>query len=139
MKLRGLEEAAAGDKAVADALAARDAHDESHVLPARTTAQQAEKEAHDLSRDIAQLKERLDGANYITAREQGIKAAKTKMETAQEARDTAVTAHEARAVCPGRPHVPDEVLRGRVRSLPTARTQHRNILSGLIHEYRNAA
>ncbi|MFE2036166.1 hypothetical protein ACFXBB_23530 [Streptomyces scopuliridis] len=104
LKLWGLEDAmgaatagaATDDKAAVDALAARDAHDEDHVLPARKTAQQAEKEAHGLSRDIAQPKERLEGADYISAEEQVIKAAEEQMEAAQEVRDAAITAHEVR-------------------------------------------
>ncbi|MGW5819367.1 hypothetical protein [Streptomyces noursei] len=104
LKLRGLQEAAAAaadqaaeaDTAAAAALAARDAYDEGHLQPARKAAQQAEKEAHGLSRDVAQLKERLESADYISAQEQVIRAAKEQMETAQAARDAAVTAHDVR-------------------------------------------
>jgi hypothetical protein len=104
LRLRTLEEAAAAaaaeaataDAAAADALAARDAYDEGHLQPARTAAQQAEKEAHGLSRDVAQLKERLETADYISAQEKAIQAAKEQMEAAQAARDAALTAHEVR-------------------------------------------
>ncbi|MEU5583049.1 hypothetical protein ABZ791_36250 [Streptomyces huasconensis] len=104
LKLRSLEEAALSaaaeaakaDTAAADALAARDAYDEGHLQPARTAAQQAEKEAHGLSRDVAQLKERLDSADYIRAQEKAIQTAKEQMEAAQAARDAAVTAHDVR-------------------------------------------
>ncbi|MFF3159055.1 hypothetical protein [Streptomyces sp. NPDC057910] len=104
LKLRGLQEASAAaadqaaeaDTAAAAALTARDAYDEGHLQPARKAAQQAEKQAHGLSRDVAQLKERLESADYISAQEQVIKAAKEQMDAAQAARDAAVTAHEVR-------------------------------------------
>ncbi|GAA2381223.1 hypothetical protein GCM10010417_54270 [Streptomyces carpaticus] len=104
LKLRRLQEAseaaadqaAEADTAAAAALTARDAYDEGHLQPARKTAQQSEKEAHGLSRDVAQLKERLESADYISAQEQVIQAAKEQMETARAARDAAVTAHEVR-------------------------------------------
>ncbi|MBF6047993.1 hypothetical protein GO001_22705 [Streptomyces sp. NRRL B-1677] len=103
-RLRGLQEssaaaadqAAEADTAAAAALTARDTYDEAHLQPARKAAQQAEKEAHGLSRDVAQLKERLESADYINAQEQVIRAAKEQMEAAQAARDAAVTAHEVR-------------------------------------------
>ncbi|MEV7471457.1 hypothetical protein AB0O20_33905 [Streptomyces kronopolitis] len=102
--LRSLQEAAvtataeatAADKAARDALTTRDAYDEGHVLPARKAAQQAEKEAHGLSRDVAQLKRQLETADYISAQEQVIKTAKEQMEAAQAARDVALTAQEVR-------------------------------------------
>ncbi|WP_395577293.1 hypothetical protein [Streptomyces sp. BK79] len=104
LRLRTLEEAALAaaaeaakaDTAAAEALAARDAYDEGHLQPARKAAQQAEKEAHGLSRDVAQLKERLDSADYISAQEKAIQTAKEQMEAAQAARDAAVTAHDVR-------------------------------------------
>lgn len=104
LRLRTLEDAstvAAGEAATAetvsaDALAARDAFEEGRLQPARKVAQQAEKEAHGLSRDIAQLKERLESADYISAQEQVITRAKDTMEAAQAARDTAVTAQQVR-------------------------------------------
>ncbi|CAM5587852.1 hypothetical protein ACIPPN_28820 [Streptomyces diastaticus] len=104
LRLRSLQEAsaAAGDQAAeadtaaAAALTARDAYDEGHLQPARKAAQQAEKEAHGLSRDVAQLKERLESADYISAQEQVIRAAKEQMDAAQAARDAAVTAHDVR-------------------------------------------
>ncbi|TLQ41917.1 hypothetical protein [Streptomyces marianii] len=104
LRLRSLQEASAAaadqaaeaDTAAAAALTARDAYDEGHLQPARKAAQQAEKEAHGLSRDVAQLKERLESADYISAQEQVIQAAKEQMETAQAARDAAVTAHDVR-------------------------------------------
>jgi hypothetical protein len=104
LRLRSLQEASAAaateaaeaDTAAAAALTARDAYDQDHLQPARKAAQQAEKEAHGLSRDVAQLKERLESADYISAQEQVIRAAKEQMDTAQAARDTAVTAHEVR-------------------------------------------
>ncbi|MGW0926077.1 hypothetical protein ACWD3J_44705 [Streptomyces sp. NPDC002755] len=89
-------EAAEADTAAAAALTARDAYDEGHLQPARMAAQQAEKEAHGLSRDVAQLKERLESADYISAQEKVIKTAKEQMEAAQAARDAAVTAHDVR-------------------------------------------
>ncbi|WP_129820405.1 hypothetical protein [Streptomyces albidoflavus] len=104
LRLRSLQEASAAaadqaaeaDTAAAAALTARDTYDEAHLQPARKAAQQAEKEAHGLSRDVAQLKERLESADYISAQEQVIRAAKEQMETAQTARDAAVTAHDVR-------------------------------------------
>jgi hypothetical protein len=104
LRLRTLEEAALAaaaeaakaDTAATEALAARDAYDEGHLQPARKAAQQAEKEAHGLSRDVAQLKERLDSADYISAQEKAIQTAKEQMEAAQAARDAAVTAHDVR-------------------------------------------
>ncbi|WP_432079351.1 hypothetical protein [Streptomyces sp. YPW6] len=104
LRLRGLQEAAAAaadqaaeaDTAAAAALTARDAYDEGHLQPARKAAQQAEKQAHGLSRDIAQLNERLESADYISAQEQVIKTAKEQMDAAQAARDAAVTAHDVR-------------------------------------------
>lgn len=104
LKLRTLEEAALAaaaeaakaDAATADALAARDAYDEGQLQPTHKAAQQAEKEAHGLSRDVAQLKERLDSADYISAQEKAIQTAKEQMEAAQAARDAAVTAHDVR-------------------------------------------
>ncbi|WP_032769645.1 hypothetical protein [Streptomyces sp. CNS654] len=57
------------ETAAADALAARDDYDRDHVASARTLAQSAEKEAHGLSRDVAQLKRRLQDADYISAQE----------------------------------------------------------------------
>ncbi|MFJ5035412.1 hypothetical protein ACIQB5_47070 [Streptomyces sp. NPDC088560] len=104
LRLRGLEDAstaaaaaaAEADTAAAAALTARDAYDEGRLQPARKAAQQAEKEAHGLSRDVAQLKERLESADYISAQEQVIKTAKEQMDTAQAARDAAACAHEAR-------------------------------------------
>ncbi|MFD5098942.1 hypothetical protein [Streptomyces albidochromogenes] len=104
LRLRRLEEAAASattqaaeaDQEAAAALTARDAYDEAHLQPSRRAAQHAEKEAHGLSRDIAQLKERLESADYISAQEQVIKAAKEQMDAAMAARDAAVTAHDVR-------------------------------------------
>ncbi|MFI5705506.1 hypothetical protein ACIA78_36395 [Streptomyces xanthochromogenes] len=104
LRLRNLQEASAAaadqaaeaDTAAAAALTARDAYDEVHLQPARKAAQQAEKEAHGLSRDVAQLKERLESADYISAQEQVIKTAKEQMDAAQAARDAAITAHEVR-------------------------------------------
>ncbi|WP_438453118.1 hypothetical protein [Streptomyces asiaticus] len=84
------------EKAAADALAARDAYDQDHLAPARTVAQQSEKEAHGLSRDVAQLKRRLEDADYISAQEKVIETAKETMEAAQAARDAVQTAHEVR-------------------------------------------
>lgn len=100
LRLRTLEEAALAaaaeaakaDTAAAEVLAARDAYDEGHLQPARKTAQQAEKEAHGLSRYVAQLKKRLESADYISAQEKAIQTAKEQMEAAQAARDAAVTA-----------------------------------------------
>ncbi|MEU7640781.1 hypothetical protein [Streptomyces sp. NPDC039016] len=89
-------EAGAADKAAGDALTVRDVYDEGHVLPARKAAQQAEKETHGLSRDIAQLKRQLETADYISAQEQVIKTAKEQLEAAQAARDAALTAQEVR-------------------------------------------
>lgn len=104
LRLRRLEDAAAtattqaaeADKEAAAALTARDAYDEGHLQPSRRAAQQAEKEAHGLSRDVAQLKERLESADYISAQEQVIKTAKEQMDAATAARDAAVTAHDVR-------------------------------------------
>ncbi|MGA4846664.1 hypothetical protein ACOBQB_10500 [Streptomyces sp. G5(2025)] len=104
LKLHALEEAAlaaaakaaAADTAAADALGTRETYDEGHLKPAHKAAQHAEKEAHGLSRDVAQLKERLESADYISAQEKVIQAAKEQMEVAQAARDAAVTAHDVR-------------------------------------------
>ncbi|MFD8376085.1 hypothetical protein ACFV2Z_35920 [Streptomyces sp. NPDC059688] len=104
LRLRTLEEAVAAaaaeaakaDTAAADALAVRDAYGEAHLEPARKAAQQAEKEAHGLSRDVAQLRERLESADYINAQETVIQAAKEQMEAAQAARAVAVATHEVR-------------------------------------------
>ena len=79
---------------------ARDAYDEGHVQPARKAAQQSEKEAHGLSRDVAQLKERLESADYVSAQDQVIKTAKEQMDAAQAAQDAAVAAHEVRRKMP---------------------------------------
>ncbi|MGA5059223.1 hypothetical protein ACPB99_17540 [Streptomyces pseudogriseolus] len=84
------------ETAAADALAARDAYDRDHVASARTLAQSAEKEAHGLSRDVAQLKRRLQDADYISAQETAVAAAKEAMEQAQAARDAVKSAQEVR-------------------------------------------
>ncbi|MFD9339430.1 hypothetical protein ACFWBF_34335 [Streptomyces sp. NPDC060028] len=81
--------AADGEKAAARALADRDAFEERRLAPARSAAQQAEKEAFGLSRDVAQLKRQIENADYIRVQEQVIKEAKERMEAAQMARDAA--------------------------------------------------
>ncbi|MFB7091416.1 hypothetical protein, partial [Streptomyces sp. NPDC056296] len=104
LKLQRLEEALAAALAAAEqsedraaaALKERDAYDQHHLQPARTTAQQAEKSAHGLSRDVARLKQWLESSDFITAQQQVIDAAKADMETAKDARDAALTAHEVR-------------------------------------------
>ncbi|MGX1975814.1 hypothetical protein [Streptomyces kronopolitis] len=106
LKLRnkGLREAAEAaaraveetEKAAGDALTARDAYEQDHLAPARKATQQAEKEAHGLSRDVAQLKRRLDDADFIRAQEKVVEMAKETMEAAQAARDAAKTAHDVR-------------------------------------------
>ncbi|MGW0420984.1 hypothetical protein [Streptomyces sp. NPDC003015] len=104
LKLKGLQdavqaasEAAEKDEtAAADALAARDAYDQEHLVPARKSAQQAEKEAHGLSRDVAQLKRRLEDADYISAQVKVIETAKQEMEAAQAARDAAKNLQDVR-------------------------------------------
>jgi DNA repair exonuclease SbcCD ATPase subunit len=103
LKLRRREEALAtavsaaeqSEDAAAAALKDRDAYDQHHLQPARATAQQAEKSAHGLSRDVARLKQWLESSDFITV-QQVIDAAKASMETAKEARDAARTAHEVR-------------------------------------------
>jgi rubrerythrin len=90
------EVAAAGEQAAAQALTDRDAFDREHLAPARRAAQQAEKEAFGLSRDVAQLKRQTENADYIRAQEEVIKRAKDHMEAAQAARDAAQSAHEVR-------------------------------------------
>jgi DNA repair exonuclease SbcCD ATPase subunit len=104
LKLRRLEEALAAalaaaehsEDAAAAALTERDAYDQHGLQPARTVAQQAEKCAHGLSRDVAQLKQWLESSDFITVQQQVIDAAKACMETAKDARDAALTAHEVR-------------------------------------------
>ncbi|MCW1100085.1 hypothetical protein OJ963_40560 [Streptomyces sp. RS2] len=104
LKLRRLEEALAAalaaaeqsEDAAAAALTERDAYDQHRLQPARTVAQQAEKCAHGLSRDVAQLKQWLESSDFITVQQQVIDAAKAGMETAKDARDAALTAHEVR-------------------------------------------
>ncbi|MFJ2170386.1 hypothetical protein [Streptomyces griseofuscus] len=104
MKLRSLQEAldaalAAAEKAedtAAAALKARDTYDQHGLQPARAAAQQAEKTAHGLSRDVARLKEWLDSSDYINTQQQIIDAAKADMEKAKAARDAALSAHEVR-------------------------------------------
>ncbi|MFE9868373.1 hypothetical protein ACFYPZ_37825 [Streptomyces sp. NPDC005506] len=88
--------AADGEQAAARALADREAFEELRLAPARSAAQQAEKEAFGLSRDAAQLKRQTENADYIRAQEQVIKEAKERMETAQGARDAAQGAGEVR-------------------------------------------
>ncbi|MGK5638621.1 hypothetical protein ACSNOK_09970 [Streptomyces sp. URMC 126] len=95
LRLRRLQEASAAaadqaaqaDTAATTALTARDTYDAEHLQPALKAAQQAEKEAHGLSRDVAQLKECLESADYISAQQQVIKTAKEQMETAQAVRE----------------------------------------------------
>ncbi|MEN2424372.1 hypothetical protein AABB02_40510 [Streptomyces rimosus] len=104
LRMQGLQDTAAtaataaaeAEKAAAHALAARDAYDEQHLAPARKTAQQAEKESHGLSRDVDQLKRRLKDADYISAQEAVIGAARKEMEAARAARDAAKSVDEVR-------------------------------------------
>ncbi|WP_159107526.1 P-loop NTPase family protein [Streptomyces rubrogriseus] len=104
LKLRRLEEALAAalsaaessEDAAAAALTERDAYDQHRLQPARAVAQQAEKSAHGLSRDVARLKQWLESSDFITTQQQVIDAAKADMETAKDARDAALTAHEVR-------------------------------------------
>ncbi|MEU7646361.1 hypothetical protein [Streptomyces huasconensis] len=104
LKLRNLEDALAAATAAADraedvaaaALKDRDLYDQGQLQPARIAAQQAEKLAHGLSRETARLKEWLDSSDYLVKQQIVIDAAKAQMERAQEARDTALAAHEAR-------------------------------------------
>ncbi|MFD4577927.1 hypothetical protein ACFWNK_36385 [Streptomyces sp. NPDC058417] len=84
------------EQAAARALADRDAFEEQRAVPARSAAQQAEKEAFGLSRDVAQLKRQTEGADYIRAQEQVIKDAKERMEAAGAARDAAQAADGVR-------------------------------------------
>ncbi|MGW7520426.1 hypothetical protein ACWGJ2_33080 [Streptomyces sp. NPDC054796] len=93
---RTSEAAQQDEEAAAAALAARDVYDQEHLAPARTAAQQAEKDTHGLSRDISQLKRRLEDAGYISAQKKGVKAAQQEMEAAQAARDAAKTTHGVR-------------------------------------------
>ncbi|MFG2440992.1 hypothetical protein [Streptomyces sp. NPDC048508] len=88
--------AADAESAAAGTLAARDAYDRDRLAPAHGAAHQAEKEAHGLSRDVAQLKRRLEDADYITAQKTVIEAAKQEMEAAQGARDAARNAQDVR-------------------------------------------
>ncbi|MER7108792.1 hypothetical protein [Streptomyces sp. NPDC000229] len=104
LKLQSLRDAltsasaAAGraEEAVAAALKARDAYDQDSLQPARAAAQQAEKTAHGLSRDVARLKQWLDSFTYLTDQQKVVDIAKTAMEDAKAARDAALTAHEVR-------------------------------------------
>ncbi|MEU0401619.1 hypothetical protein ABZ318_15515 [Streptomyces sp. NPDC006197] len=104
LDLGGLQEAAAAagqaavvaEEAAAQALALRDAYERDHLAPARQAAQQAEKEAFGLSRDVAQLKKQIDNADYIKAQAQVIAEAKKRMTAAQAARDAAKAADEVR-------------------------------------------
>ncbi|MEU6482021.1 hypothetical protein ABZ858_35140 [Streptomyces sp. NPDC047017] len=104
MKLRSLKEALAAaiataekaEDAAAIALKARDTYDQHDLQPVRVAAQQAEKTAHGLSRDVARLKEWLESSDYINTQQKIIDAAKAEMEKAKAARDAALTAHEVR-------------------------------------------
>ncbi|MHA4818235.1 hypothetical protein ACXZ65_28200 [Streptomyces aculeolatus] len=84
------------DAAAGDALAARDAYDQQHLARARKTAQQAEKDSHGLSRDVAQLKRRLEDVDYISVQEKVVETAKQETEAAQAARDGAKAAQGVR-------------------------------------------
>ncbi|MGW4049520.1 hypothetical protein ACWENA_01690 [Streptomyces sp. NPDC004779] len=88
--------AVAAEEAAAHALAQRDAYERDHLSPARQKAQQAEKEAYGLSRDVAQLKKQIDNADYLKAQAQAITTAKERMKAAQAARDAAKTADDVR-------------------------------------------
>ncbi|MFI0990649.1 hypothetical protein [Streptomyces exfoliatus] len=104
LDLTGLQEAASvagqtavtAEEAAAQALALRDTYERDHLAPARQTAQQAEKEAFGLSRDVAQLKKQIDNADYIKAQAQVITEAKERMKAAQAVRDAAKSADEVR-------------------------------------------
>ncbi|WP_435192200.1 hypothetical protein [Streptomyces sp. bgisy126] len=104
LDLKGLQEAAAGaeqtavaaEEAATHALAQRDAYERDHLAPARQKAQQAEKEAFGLSRDVAQLKKQIDNADYLKAQALAITAAKERMKAAQATRDAAKAADEVR-------------------------------------------
>ncbi|MFI8326395.1 hypothetical protein [Streptomyces sp. NPDC085529] len=104
LDLKGLQEAVAGaerasgaaEEAAAHAHAQRDAYERDHLAPARQAAQQAEKEAFGLSRDVAQLKKQIDNADYLKAQALAITAAKERMKAAQAARDAAKAADEVR-------------------------------------------
>ncbi|NEB75900.1 hypothetical protein G3I40_11800 [Streptomyces sp. SID14478] len=104
LKLKGLQDIAQAtaeaaerdEEAAAAALAARDAYDEWHLASARKKAQQAEKDAHGLGRDVAQLKRRLDDADYIHAQEKVVETAREEMAAAQAARDAAKTLLDVR-------------------------------------------
>ncbi|GFE27535.1 hypothetical protein [Streptomyces nigrescens] len=86
----------AGETAAAQTLTDRDAFEKQPLGPARSAAQQAEKEVFGLSRDVAQLKRQTENADYIQAQEKVIKEARERMEAAQAARDAAQTADEVR-------------------------------------------
>ncbi|MER6450827.1 hypothetical protein [Streptomyces venezuelae] len=88
--------AADAEEAASRALAERDAFEEQRLGLARSAAQQAEKEAFGLSRDVAQLKRQTENADYIRAQEQVLKEAKERMESAQKARDAAQAADDVR-------------------------------------------
>ncbi|MFD8916078.1 hypothetical protein [Streptomyces sp. NPDC059575] len=104
LKLQSLQDAltsavtAAGraEDTAATAFTARDTYDQDHLQPARATAQQAEKTAHGLSRDVVRLKQWLDSSTYLTDQRKVVDIAKTAMEQAKAARDAALTAHDVR-------------------------------------------
>ncbi|WP_178379079.1 hypothetical protein [Streptomyces sp. NBRC 110465] len=104
LKLRHLEQALAAATKAADsaedlaaaALKDRDLYDQGQLQPVRIAAQEAEKLAHGLSREVARLKEWLDSSDYLVRQQVVIDAAKAEMEKAQSAREAALTAHEVR-------------------------------------------
>ncbi|AJE80378.1 ala-rich protein [Streptomyces albus] len=79
----------------ATALKTRDTYDQDHLQPTRATAQQAEKTAHGLSRDVARLKQWLDSSTYLTDQQKVVDIAKITMEDAKATRNAALTAHDA--------------------------------------------
>ncbi|MFH8371374.1 hypothetical protein [Streptomyces sp. NPDC018031] len=104
LKVRELEDAAtaatevaeAGERATSQAFSDRVAFEKERLAPARSAAQQAEKEAFGLSRDVAQLKRQTENADYLRAQAQVVKEAKERMEAAQAARDAAQVADAVR-------------------------------------------
>ncbi|MFF9150429.1 hypothetical protein ACF1BN_36870 [Streptomyces sp. NPDC014861] len=102
LDLKGLLEASAGverasvaaEEAASQALAQRDDYERDHLAPARQKAQQTEKEAFGLSRDVAQLKKQIGNADCLKALARAITAVKERMKAAQVTRDTAKAAAE---------------------------------------------
>lgn len=88
--------AGAADTAAGRALAARDAFERDTVEPQRRATRDLEKTADRLSGEVAQLRRRLNDADFIAVQEQQVRSRKEEMEEAEARRDTAQTAHDQR-------------------------------------------